>query len=324
MLPEIPALNAVHLLMDRLTETGALGATTMFVLNNAFARDLLKRSDIEDALGAPLSADLPYDSIAYLKAVNEGNPVVRSAPKSMAANAMRNLANIVLGPAVGEAVGRRQGARGGGEAREGAARAVRPPPLGAGPWRRAQARARARSGGARRPQAAAWPSANAALTSAVLRYHRIRIGMMAMPRPTPVPANWNMASTASNRLMPAMIRANRRAHGWSDHRPMAAASQMMPTTIASQPQMPTESFGQVAQGAEPVEAEDAQPEEQEREAGERGEEPDDGDQDRGVFHVGRQLPPLTERGLPDRDPMHLGNWSADAVTLSGRVWAVAE
>ena len=28
VLPEIPALNAVHLLMDQLTETGALGATT--------------------------------------------------------------------------------------------------------------------------------------------------------------------------------------------------------------------------------------------------------------------------------------------------------
>ena len=37
VLPEIPALNAVHLLMDQLTETGALGATTVFVLNNAFA-----------------------------------------------------------------------------------------------------------------------------------------------------------------------------------------------------------------------------------------------------------------------------------------------
>ena len=100
VLPEIPALNAVHLLMDQLTETGALGATTVFVLNNAFSRDLLKRSDIENALGAPISADLPYDSIAYLKAVNEGNPVVRSAPKSMAANGLRNLANIVLGPVV--------------------------------------------------------------------------------------------------------------------------------------------------------------------------------------------------------------------------------
>ena len=98
VLPEIPALNAVRLLMEQLTDTGALGATTVFVLNNAFARDLLKRSDIENALGAQISADLPYDSIAYLKAVNEGNPVVRSAPKSTAANGLRNLSNIVLGP----------------------------------------------------------------------------------------------------------------------------------------------------------------------------------------------------------------------------------
>ena len=81
VLPEIPALNAVHLLLEQLTETGQVGATTVFVLNNAFARDLLKRADIEAALGAPISADLPYDSIAYLKAVNEGNPVVRSAPE---------------------------------------------------------------------------------------------------------------------------------------------------------------------------------------------------------------------------------------------------
>jgi pilus assembly protein CpaE len=98
VLPEIPALNAVRLLMEQLTDTGALGATTVFVLNNAFARDLLKRSDIENALGAQISADLPYDSIAYLKAVNEGNPVVRSAPKSAAASGMRNLSDIVLGP----------------------------------------------------------------------------------------------------------------------------------------------------------------------------------------------------------------------------------
>ena len=98
VLAEIPALNAVHLLIDQLNETGGMGATTLFVLNNAHARDLLKRSDIETALGAEISADLPYDSIAYLKAVNEGNPVVRSAPKSAAATGLRTLAETVLGP----------------------------------------------------------------------------------------------------------------------------------------------------------------------------------------------------------------------------------
>ncbi len=101
VLPEIPALNAVHLLLEQLTETGPMDATTLFVLNNAFARDLLKRPDIENALGARISADLPYDPIVYLKAVNEGNPVVRGAPKSLAADRLRDLATIVLGPGDG-------------------------------------------------------------------------------------------------------------------------------------------------------------------------------------------------------------------------------
>ena len=54
---------------------------------------------------------------------------------------------------------------------------------------------------------------NAALTSPVLRYQRITAGMSAIAKPTPVPGNWKNARTASNRAMPAMIIANRRAHG---------------------------------------------------------------------------------------------------------------
>ena len=51
VLPEIPALNAVHLLLDQLTETGSMGATTLFVLNNAFARDLLRRTRRRERAG---------------------------------------------------------------------------------------------------------------------------------------------------------------------------------------------------------------------------------------------------------------------------------
>jgi pilus assembly protein CpaE len=98
VLPEIPALNSVHILIDQLAETGELGARTVFVLNNAFARELLKRSDVETALGSKISADLPYDPIVYLKAVNEGNPVVRGAAKSLPADKMRALARVVFGP----------------------------------------------------------------------------------------------------------------------------------------------------------------------------------------------------------------------------------
>jgi pilus assembly protein CpaE len=99
VLPEIPALNSVHLLLDQLAETGSMGATTLFVLNNAFARDLLRRADVEGALGAKITADLPYDSFVYLKAVNEGVPVVRSAPRSQPAERLRHLGAVVLGTA---------------------------------------------------------------------------------------------------------------------------------------------------------------------------------------------------------------------------------
>jgi pilus assembly protein CpaE len=104
VLPEIPALNAVHLLLDQLAETGSMGATTLFALNNVFARELLRRADIETALGAKIAIDLPYDPISYLKAANEGVPVVRGAPKSPAAIRLRDLANAIFGPVATPAV----------------------------------------------------------------------------------------------------------------------------------------------------------------------------------------------------------------------------
>jgi pilus assembly protein CpaE len=97
VVPEIPALNAVRLLLDQLSETGQLGSQTLFVLNNTFARDLLRRTDVEAALGTKIATDLPYDPIAYLKAVNEGVPVVFSAPKSAPAEQLRVLADLVFG-----------------------------------------------------------------------------------------------------------------------------------------------------------------------------------------------------------------------------------
>ncbi len=103
VLPEIPALNSVHVLLEQLADTGTLGGRTVFVLNNAFARDLLKRSDIETALGNRISADLPYDPLVYLKAVNEGNPVVRGAPRSAAAEKLRALAATVFGGSLKQA-----------------------------------------------------------------------------------------------------------------------------------------------------------------------------------------------------------------------------
>ncbi len=97
VVPEIPALNAIHTLLDQLAESGRIGAQTLFVLNHTFSRDLLKQADVETALGSKIASELPYDPIVYLKAVNEGVPVVRGAPRSQPADRFRSLATTVFG-----------------------------------------------------------------------------------------------------------------------------------------------------------------------------------------------------------------------------------
>ena len=95
--PEIAALKAVHALLDYLAEAGSVGAKTTFVLNNAFAREILKLRDVESALGTKIGAELPYDPFVYLKAVNEGVPVVSGAPRSAAADRLNRLASLAFG-----------------------------------------------------------------------------------------------------------------------------------------------------------------------------------------------------------------------------------
>ena len=94
---EIAGLNALHALIDHLSESGSVGAKAIFVLNGLFAKEILKVRDVEGALGTRISAQLPYDPFLYLKAVNEGNPVVRGAPRSVPAEAFNRLAEEAFG-----------------------------------------------------------------------------------------------------------------------------------------------------------------------------------------------------------------------------------
>jgi pilus assembly protein CpaE len=80
--PEIAALRAVRALLDYFGEIATLEGKAMLVLNNMFARDILRPRDVESALGTKVSLDLPYDPFLYLKAVNEGIPVVLGATRS--------------------------------------------------------------------------------------------------------------------------------------------------------------------------------------------------------------------------------------------------
>jgi pilus assembly protein CpaE len=94
--PEIAALKAVHLLIDYFNETGSIVDKTTFVLNNVFAREILKLRDVESGLGARIAADLPYDPFLYQKAVNEGIPLVRGAARTLIAERFAQIASLAF------------------------------------------------------------------------------------------------------------------------------------------------------------------------------------------------------------------------------------
>jgi pilus assembly protein CpaE len=100
--PEISALKAVRSFLDFVNEAGSISSKSTFVLNNVFAKDVLKMRDVESGLGAKVSLTMPYDPFLYLKAVNEGNPVVLGAPRTPVSAALVKAAAIAFGERVFE------------------------------------------------------------------------------------------------------------------------------------------------------------------------------------------------------------------------------
>ena len=94
---EIAALKAMHALLEYLAETGSVALKSMLVLNSPFAREILKPRDVEGALGAKVVFELPYDPFVYLKAVNEGIPVVIGASRSAPAERLSRLSASAFG-----------------------------------------------------------------------------------------------------------------------------------------------------------------------------------------------------------------------------------
>ena len=84
-------------LLEYLGEAGSISLKSTFVLNNLFARDILKLRDVETFLGSKMAVELPYDAFLYLKAVNEGVPIVTGAPRSVAGRAAVRLSAIAFG-----------------------------------------------------------------------------------------------------------------------------------------------------------------------------------------------------------------------------------
>ncbi|MFZ5854954.1 MAG: AAA family ATPase [Chloroflexota bacterium] len=110
--PEIAALRAVASLVEYLNRTGAVTTRTTFVLNQLFARQLVRVPQVEGSLGVKIAAELPYDPFLYLKAVNEGVPVVLGAPRTPPAERLGELATKLFGRAAAVPVERPDGRRG--------------------------------------------------------------------------------------------------------------------------------------------------------------------------------------------------------------------
>jgi pilus assembly protein CpaE len=103
IVPEIGALKALHSLLEYLTEVGSAATAATFVLNHLFAREMLSMKQIEAAIGAKVEVEIPYDAGLYLKAINEGIPVVRSLPGSPPSRALAKLAAAATGGSDGSA-----------------------------------------------------------------------------------------------------------------------------------------------------------------------------------------------------------------------------
>jgi MinD-like ATPase involved in chromosome partitioning or flagellar assembly len=80
-----------------LAETATLRATTHFVVNHIFPKELLKTRDVENLLKAKPVAEIPYTEVDMIRAVNEGVPVVFSRPSSPASQAIGTLTLAIVG-----------------------------------------------------------------------------------------------------------------------------------------------------------------------------------------------------------------------------------
>jgi pilus assembly protein CpaE len=95
--PEFAALKAVRTAFDQIAAMGVTTAEPRIVLNELFAHEMLSPSDIENALGRPVTVRIPHDPMLYQRAVNEGRPILLLAPRSLAAQRFQLLARVLLG-----------------------------------------------------------------------------------------------------------------------------------------------------------------------------------------------------------------------------------
>lgn len=93
--PDIPALRLLHAALEVLSEIGNAADRTTFVVNDIYPKSSISADQIEEHLSIRVGLTVPYDSENFLRAINEGQPIVSLARRSSAAGALRKLAETL-------------------------------------------------------------------------------------------------------------------------------------------------------------------------------------------------------------------------------------
>ncbi len=93
--PDIPALRLLHAALEAFSEMGDAADRTTFVVNDVYPKSSISADQIEEHLTIKVGMTIPYDSENFLRAINEGQPIVTLARRSAATAALKRLAEIL-------------------------------------------------------------------------------------------------------------------------------------------------------------------------------------------------------------------------------------
>ena len=106
--PDIPALRLLHAALEVLSELGNAAERTTFVVNDIYPKSSITADQIEEHLTIRVGLTVPYDSENFLRAVNEGQPIVTLSRRSSAANALRKLSEVLADNEIDDGAARPQ------------------------------------------------------------------------------------------------------------------------------------------------------------------------------------------------------------------------
>jgi pilus assembly protein CpaE len=90
--PELASVNAAYQAIRIFTEMGFDSNKVFPVINNVFPRSSLLPEKIASGLKKEIFGEIPFDTINFIKAINQGSPYLALAPKSPVSDSFTRLA----------------------------------------------------------------------------------------------------------------------------------------------------------------------------------------------------------------------------------------